>query len=243
MPSNNNSPALRNLRSNSQNELTLSNVKLLIDASKNEVIGALKAEIQSLRQSISVLSSRVDKLEEENKSLQAQCQQALSQSGDGAPSFEDSWPEIVNELQQRDRRKLNLIIFGAAELVTGSVPERRAADREKATEIFAAIGIPNCPINGVSRIGALSDKKNRLLRVAVTHEEDRRYLLSNSRLLRQVESFKNIFIKPDLTPLQQKLDFKLRKELQESKSSNPEKDFIIYRGRVVERSQVQDFRK
>ena len=50
-------------------------------------------------------------------------------------------------------------------------------------------------------------------------------------------------MKPDLTQLQRKLDFELRKELKDSKSAHPDKDFIIYRGKVVERSSIRGFRR
>ena len=234
---------MRSLRSNSQNELSLCNIKALIDSAKNEVIGSMKVEIQSLRESISSLTSRVDKLEIENTSLKAQFQQALNQPNANSGSFESACSEMMNEMQQRDRRKLNLIVFGASEPSTGTVTERKVADREKCSEIFEAIGLPNCCIKEVSRLGKLSDERSRLLRVTVANEDDKRFIISHSKQLRQTEMFKNVYVKPDLTLYQRKIDFQLRKELHAKKSAHPETDFMIYRGKVTERNNPQGFRK
>ena len=227
----NTSPSTRSLRSNSQSELTLANIKSLIDASKNEIISSLRAEMHSLRESIFSLSTKVDKLEEENKALKLQ-QQKSEQQNTGRLSFEGTCSEMVDELQQRERRKLCLVVAGAAEPESGSVAGRKTFDKEQCREIFEAIGKPSCSITDVSRIGKLTEGRRRLLRVTVDSEESKRFLISNSRRLRYMVKYKTIYLKPDLTPLQQKQDFQLRNELKAMKSMHPEKDFIIQRGSV-----------
>ena len=233
---------MRSLRSNSQGDLTLSNIKVLIDSSKNEVICTMRSEMRALKDAISTLTTRVDKLEDENRSLKDQLKQVLSQPIGDSASFENSCSEMITELQQRERRKLNVIVFGASEPKFGSVAERGTADREKCSEVFDALGLPNCSTKHVLRIGKQSDGKRRLLRVTLENEEDKKFIISQSKELRRIEKFKDIYVKPDLTPFQQKIDFQLRKKLQESKSAHPQKDFIIHRGKVIERNFVRDFR-
>ena len=74
-------------------------------------------------------------------------------------------------------------------------------------------------------------------------DDIKRFILSNANLLHKTEYFKHVFVKPDLTPLQQKLDFELRKELKARRSAHPDKDYVIYNGKVVERDSSRGFRK
>lgn len=238
MPNRPNTPLSRNLRSNTQTELTFCNIKSLIDASKDEIINSLRAELHSLRESISSLSIRVDKLEEENKSQR----EALNLVNNDPSSLNTTCSEMMNEIQQRERRKRNLIIYGAPEATTGAVEERKAADKLLCSEIFEAIGSPDCSFKDISRIGKLRSDKGRLLRVTLVNEGDKHRLISRSKLLRNIAKFKNTFIKSDLTHLQRKIDYELRKELQAKKAANPDKDFIIHRGKITERSSVSGFR-
>lgn len=243
MPLNNETPSARNLRSNSQSDLTLSNIKVLIDASKDEIINSVRAEMLILKESISSLSSRVDELERENKALKHQHQILLKQPNTDSMAFEGACSGLVDELQQRERRKLNLVVFGMAEPVSGSVDDRKSVEKKKCHELFEAIGMSSCLIKDVSRIGKLVDGRNRILRVTVDTEDNKHFIISHSKNLRHKEQFKGVYVKPDLTQFQRKLDFELRKELKNSRSVHPDKDFIIYRGKIVERSSIQGFRK
>jgi hypothetical protein len=239
MPSNNNTPSARSLRSNSQTDLTLSSIKALIDASKDEIITSLRAEMQSLKESISSLSRRVDRLEEENRIRQ----DTLLQRNSEPLSVEGACSEIMNEFEQRNRRKLNLIIFGVPEAVAGTIADRKAADKEQCSEIFEAIGLRDCAIKDVSRIGKVTGEKRRLLRVSLAKEDDKYHLVAHSKNLRHVPKFDNIYVKPDLTHLQRKIDFELRRELQAKKKAEPSEDFVIRRGKVIPRNHSQGFRK
>lgn len=235
----NNTPSARNLRSNSQTDLTLSNIKALVDASKDEIITSLRAEMQSLRESISSLTSRVDKLEEENRTQR----EALKRQTGEPFSFEGACSDLMNELQQRERRKLNVVVFGASEATAGTIAERKAADKVQCSEIFEAIGLPNCILKDVSRIGSLKAGGRRLLRVSLENESDKHFLLTHSKQLRHVSRFNSVYVKPDLTHVQRKHDFELRKELQAKKTAHPDKDLIIYRGKIMERNSIPGFRK
>ena len=233
-------PVPRNLRSNSQSDLTLANIRSLIEASKNEIIASVRSEIQSLKESVLSLTVRVEKLEEENVKLKNQQQQQVPIL---PLDLDNTCSEMVNEFQQRERRKLNIIIVGAPEQATGSISERKAFDQEQCSELFDSIGLSRCNIKDISRIGKLSTERRRLLRVTLFDEEDKRFLITHSRKLRHVDKFRNIYIKPDLTMLQRKIDFNLRKELRVFKSAHPEKDFVINRGKIIERNSKQDFQK
>ena len=82
---------------------------------------------------------------------------------------------------------------------SGTVAERMAADKEKCAEIFKALGLSNCVIKDIARIGKTNAGQNRLLRVSLSKEEDKYYLISRSKKLRQFLIFRNCYLKPDLT--------------------------------------------
>ena len=185
------------------------------------------------------MTSRVDRLENESKTYR----EALKQSDNSSFNFEGMCSEMMNELQQRERRKLNLIVFGAPDATSGTIAERKEADKEQCCEIFQTIGLPNCSIKDVARIGRPKEDKKRLLRVTLTAEGDKIFILNHSMKLRRIPQFRNIFVKSDRTDFQRKIDFELRKELDSMKATYPDKEFVIFKGKVIEKSLDQGFRR
>lgn len=244
MPSNNNTPSSRKLRSNSQSELTLTftNIKALIDSSKDEIISSFRSELQSLKDTVSLLSSRVDELEKECVTLRNE-RRVSSEASVNSSNFESFCSTVVGELQMRERRKLNIVIAGKSEMMSGSVAERRAADQEFCRTLFEFVGVSPGVIHELSRIGKLTYGRNRLLKVSLDTEETKRTILTGAKRLRQSDVYKGVFVKPDLTPFQQSLDFQLRKDLKAKIASNPGSDFVIHNGRVIERNASQGFQR
>jgi len=242
MPSNNNTPSSRNLRSNSQSDLTLANIKALIDTSKSEIISSFRIELQSLKETVSLLSSRVEELEKENEALKND-RRVSHDSGPNISNFEDFFSSVVGELQMRERRRLNIMIAGAEETKSGSIAERKAADTEYCQHLFETIGVSPITIKDVSRIGKLVDGRKRLLKVSLDSDDSKRCILTSAKQLRKSEAYRNVFVKPDLTPFQQELDYRLRMELRDRKNADPDKEFVISNGKVVERNTFRGFRK
>ena len=60
--------------------------------------------------------------------------------------------------------------------------------------------------------------------------------MPNSKL-RDETGFDGIYINPDLTPEQRKLQFETRNKLRELRQSNPLKQFLIKSGRIVQTPQ------
>lgn len=89
---------------------------------------------------------------------------------------------MINTLHQRERRKTQSL-FGASELTTGSISERNAADKEQCSENFQTIGLSNCCIKDVFRIGKLKGDM-WLLRVPMVNEKNEQFLIANSKKLR-----------------------------------------------------------
>ena len=200
----------------------------------------LTNELKSLKEAVSFLSSRVDELEAENKKLKTQ---QIQQPRALPMNFEGMCTDFVGELQQRERRRLNLIGVGVPEIMTGSLSERQSADRVQCQELVETLGMPSSCIREISRIGKMSEGRCRLLKVVVDCEENKRLILSRAKWLRKSDDFRNVFLKPDLTVLQRKIDFELRKELKTKRLTEPDRDFVIHMGEVVERNSTQGFLK
>lgn len=242
MPSNSNTPHTRNTRSNSQSDINLDSIKTLLQATKNEIIDSIKDEIQALKNIITSLSSRVDKLEEDNKLLMTRYEELKTENSDAPNGLDNKCSEVIEEVRQRDVRKRNVIMIGLPEESTGSVAERSKRDENKCKEIFETLGVTNNGIKSVIRLGKKREDNRRVLRVTLNNEEDKYELMRHSRHLRDTVKFHDVFIKPDLTPLQRKIDFELRRDLRTFRMAQPEKDFVVFKGKVMERKDIQNFR-
>jgi len=84
----------------------------------------------------------------------------------------------------------------------------------------------------VQRIGKYEAGKVRPLRVVVKTQEGRAMILKRAKDLREVESFKKIFISPDLTRKQQQADKVLREKLKKFKEDGHQ-NMTIRGGKII----------
>ena len=187
MPSNNNTPTTRNLRSNSQTDLTLGNIKALIDASKNEILGFLKAEMNTLRESIASLTSRVENLEKENRTIKIQHQEILQHTSEMPLQVENAYEKISNEVLQRCNRKLNIMISGLPEETNGTQESRVLKDSEKLEEMLQELCIDssNHKFRTAHRIGKSNLSKPRLIRIECASASQKAEILQKARNLKK----------------------------------------------------------
>ena len=223
-------------------DTNLENMKSFLSAMKNEIIGSIKEEILAPKNLVVSLSSRVEQLEKENKLLSARQRENKTDSSLDTPASDSQCSDLVEEIRQREFRKCNVIITGLDEETTGSVAERSERDRNKCEEIFEKLGATHRGIKSVLRLGKKRDDNRRILRATLHNEEDKYELLKLSKNLRHMQKFHKVFVKPDLTPLQRRTDFELRRHLRSMRSEQPEKDFIVFKGKVMEKKDVQNFR-
>jgi hypothetical protein len=251
MPNSSNTPThlKRNTRSNSQHDLTLDNIKILIENSKAEVIDSLKKivrdELKSLKEDISVLSSRVDKLENDNRLL-FRGYEDLSKQAKAHQALDDGQiEEVVREIEQRYLRRENVIIRGLPEPESGSPAQRNAADIEHIHDIFSAMGLDKTMFKEANRLGRITHDRPRLLKVRCSDIESQREVLRRSRSLKDTDGYKSVYINKDLTVNEQKRYGLLRAEL--VRRRNDGEAVGIRNGRVVnlgaEDGMVSNYRK
>lgn len=120
----------------------------------------------------------------------------------GSDTTED---RIYDEMQEREVRRMNLVIHSVAEpppSVQGQ-RERKEYDLDTCDEIFATMTarITSSDLRFCRRLGAATADKIRPLVIGLHNEEDKRHLLAKARNLKGSE-FEHISIIPDLTVTQ-----------------------------------------
>ena len=149
------------------------------------------------------------------------------------PDFQKIVSEEIHEREELEKVKMNLIISGIAE----STPEQEKQDVVKLLQDELDI---EAHIEGVERCGKRipeDSTKPRLLKLRMKIQENRKNILRNAPKLRKSSDQhvkENVYISPDLTRKQQKDAKNLREERRERKRQEPEKTFLIKRGKVVE---------
>ena len=247
---------------NSETCITLKDLEVLINKSKDETIRTLQKELKaqsrdfqkhvdglsltierlqdsltSVKSSISEqntkishLLQRIEELDAEKSQLQRRCNKL---EGD----YLDLPTALLEEFEDRTRRRKNILISGVQERNEGSAEERIVADREHVESILQELseekGFSADEIARCHRVGRQSTGKARPLRVVLQDEETKRSILSNAKRLRNTASYKNVYVNPDLTFSQRKANQLLREELKRRRNEN--EDVIIRRNKIVVR--------
>ena len=201
-----------------------------------------RSEHDNLCNSISVLSDKIKGLCDHNDQLQNQINTTVSslntaneqvQTLPYAPS--SSPVEFVDEYLNRERRKMNLVVYGLPESSATSSSERHLADSNNFVGLVdSEFKISNLEISKCFRLGKPKNDKPRPLLVMLTDISAKRQILRNAKLLRNSNSHKRVFISPDLTQQEREANKKLRNELQCRKQAG-ETNLIIKHGKIVPR--------
>ena len=78
----------------------------------------------------------------------------------------------------------------------------------------------------------------QMLLVTLGSADERNNLLKKARLLRDKEKYKNMFLQPDLTKDERARQYTLRCDLRKIREENPENEYIIRAGKVVEKERA-----
>ena len=230
-------PSPRRTRRASLQADQVSELKLLIKESRNEIIGVLKEDLNCIKEKLESLTSRITDVEATVQSIQKDHAKVVSEIDDvkkeTLSACEASSRLVMSEIDGRLSRLTNIIIRGLPER-DGNVLERTRHDLDCIHKKIRIIE-PNASIevSDVKRLGKLSIDRPRLLRVSLPSANCKQQILRKAKLLRNT-CFKDVFIQPDLTKMQQVVDRDLRKELSVRRQRG--EDVVIYDGEVRERS-------
>lgn len=191
----------------------------------------MKFQSDRIANTVTQILSRLDDLEASNKRLQSKNQELELELENLRSECRDGLSAVADEVQRRSKREKNLIITGVPESNVGSVEERSREDESFCEKLFTDLST-SVDIKETTRIGRLGNGKPRLLRVRLRKVEDKFRILRACKQLRKHQEYRNVFISPDRTPLEQRIDKRLRDELK-ARREDGEADLVIYKGKFL----------
>lgn len=226
-----NTPNQRNTRANSNaTNINLNDIKALIEKSKDEILSAVKRENDKLYDLVESLNQKLLALEKKNLDLEAKCERLKDQSV-------NSVDFVINEYDQRKKRENNVIVFGLAEKTLGPLDDRNKHDEDHVKSLAETLQINSVEISETRRLGSSVGKRPLLVRLKDTQTKFQ--MLRESRLLNKCPQYQRVYIKPDLTRLQQSQRKELLSELRTRRERGEE---VFLRGnRIVSKDSSRDF--
>jgi hypothetical protein len=226
-----NTPSQRSTRANSNaSSITLSDIKTLIENSKAEILSTVKRENDKLQALVVSLSKRLEELEKKNLNLEAKCESLKEQSANVMDC-------VVEECDQRRKREKNIVIFGLEEKMDGPLGHRQKHDHEQVVALAEKLNVRNIEMTDIRRLGSSVGKRPLLLRCK--DFETKLQMLRESWLLSKLPSYQRVYVKPDLTRLQQS---RRRELLSELRARRDRGEDVFLRGNIiVAKDTPQDF--
>lgn len=230
----------RATRSGSSSDITLDAIRILINESNKEVKEFLSSKIESVCVKVSLLTSKITDLEETITCLRKANESQQREIDLLKESMKNFDPEmLLKECEQRQYRSSNILVFGLPEKTTGSLQERKEFDENEMEKLIEFLKLEEVEIEKCHRIGKPIRDGQRMLKMRVESVDTKKEILRKSKLLKD-SPFSNVFLRPDLTPLQQEARKRIQKELKERRESG--EDVVIYKGRIQKKSDLPNFR-
>ena len=187
--------------------------------------------IQSIGKDVSNLSKKIEKC---NKDL-VEVQQSINnikeeatKSSNGANIDHDVLKsEIIREIEEREKRKLNLIVYDLSESNEGNTQARMNADRTFIADMIKSEIGKEIQVTEAVRLGKISiDGKPRPTWILLQSEADKVVILRNAKSLKSSTNdiTKNLGIKTDQTPCQRNIWRRLVKEREEKRAQQQTKE-------------------
>ena len=230
--------------SNPQN-VSLRDIKSLIEGSTSEILKAVKSDIEGVRNDLKILnqtlSSLVDKvatLDSRTKVLETKVDFLEHETMSRKQTPHLSSEDMFQEIEERARRRKYLIVSGVQELISGTLDERKRHDTEFIQKLSKEMGVEDFEPEDVRRIGQIGGTRPRLLRFKCGMLEKKRTFLRQAKTLRKSPAFERIYVNPDLTKNQRIKEAELRAELKRRRGAG--ENVFIRRGCLVVKTDEED---
>ena len=158
----------------------------------------------NIYKAITDLSTKIDNLNSSESELQksiniAETATALSTVHSSVPNNANITPsspasvhivDALDEYMDRERRRHNLVIYGMPESSDSTSAELGTNDQSRFSELVRLqFNIENINISKVIRIGRSTNNKPRPLLVTLLDDSSRRYILQNTKSLRNNSTY------------------------------------------------------
>lgn len=200
--------------------LTISEVRII---KSKKSLSWTCAECEGMGSDINSLKAVIISLRDEVKVIKNNLQTAESCSFDRDLFLE----EVIQELDDRNKRKRNVLIFGLNEQSSSmAAQEVKINDTRAVQDVLRSLSPDSNAHYEVQRLGRADPAKSRPLKVTFQDENVAIDFIKRARELRNNVRFKNVFLSPDRTPRQMSHYRELRKQLT-SRISTGETDIVI----------------
>lgn len=207
--------------------VTLSDVKNLMETVLTEKLGSLEKKIDSVVDSLKMVITRMEKIEGKHKEIESRCRR-----------IEEDQMNIFSELEERERRKTNLVVTGVPEREDGTVKERMEWDEEKVKSLFQDLAeLDRGDFTKTYRLGRVDSRKPRPLKIVCRSDEIKRKILMKAKDLRSMSTYEGTYVNPDQTPLQQRQSKALREEYKRRKTLG--ENVLLRHGKIISRQNFQ----
>lgn len=195
-----------------RNDIQAINTKLL---TQENTSSAILARMDTLTSEIFTLKKENDDLKKDIVNLK---NNSCNSSQSTNSIYDISSIDLVDEIQERDKKSCNIIIF--------NIIESNSSDDELANDLIKNLNI-DANISSVIRLGKQSNKPRP---IRITFDSPRAVLsvLKSKKSLLNVPSWKNAWITTDLTNNQRKFLSSLKKERDRRNGLNDGTWFIKY---------------
>lgn len=178
----------------------------------------IDATMKNLEARMTKAEGRMDAADERVDGLETRIEKAEMVATAARQSVDNSSKEtttvILEELREREDKKLNVIFHSIGEAPMGPVEDQRKWEEQSLDNIMAAMSADTTARESVRfnrRLGARMLDKPRPLLVGMRSEQVKDHLLEKARNLMKTQ-YNHISIVPDLTRRQRETDDDLRKE-------------------------------
>ena len=134
--------------------------------------------------------------------------------------------EAVQEAVTEEDRSKNVVIFGLSEEASEDIDG-------KVTALFEEI--EERPSFEATRVGRVSEKTIRPVKVSLRNSDIAHGLLSKAKQLKVTTAYRKVYIAPDRSPEERIKHRKLVAKMREQARDNPDQYFFIYAGSIGHR--------
>jgi hypothetical protein len=197
----------------------------------------MEAKLDNVLRVLEILAGRIDNFERKHEACSAE---SIDKK------IAEKVEEYVDEIMEREKRKLNIIVANLPESEKETVEDRKTEDRDRVRQLVRKIvdETEAQEVDNPVRLGQLQIGRNtkpRLLRMTLKNEETKKKIMRNvASLNKNVPPKDRVYINDDSTPKEREKIRKLVTELK-TRTGNGEQNLMInYReGKVVTRPQKQ----
>ena len=201
----------------------------------------LSEKINNLSQKITNIEA---KLQDYHKSVLRNCDTAeegvhnQSQGLSRSPIFDDSVVNITlsltSEQKEKERRQFNVVLHNLKESDASDSVTRKQDDIDSCCSLFSTYLSVSASIKSAIRLGKRGSRPCRLLKLTLGSLDEKAKILKHKMKLKaeqNPEHVRKIYISPDLTPLEQRRNNALRKQLDEM--NKIQNIYVIRKGQIV----------